>query len=59
MIEASFINLNDNVPFQRVYRTQRGFTIALYKMQGVKFLFALDRENSRIIYPEHVKQFKD
>lgn len=59
MIDASFINTADNVPFRRVYRTRRGFTIALKKMKGIKFLFAMDRESSSIIYPEHVKLNKE
>lgn len=55
-IRALFINKPDNVPFERYYRTQRGFTIGLRNIKHAQFKWAIDEDNVRILYPEDVRR---
>lgn len=56
-IRASFINRPDNVPFNRYYKTRKGFHAALSRMKNYSFLNAIDDESFTIISPKDVRRF--
>ena len=49
MIHAQYINIEDNVPFVRVYRSLKGMRASFFRMKGVRFDHAVDLINFKII----------
>lgn len=49
MIHAQMININDNVPFLRVYKTKAKFISAFKRMKGAKLDHAIDYNTMEII----------
>ncbi len=52
---ATFLNLNDNVPFDRVYRTKERFISAYKRMKNAEFKGGIDFNNISIIKPDDIK----
>ena len=42
MIHANYINIADNVPFMRVYRSIKAMRASYRRMKGVRFDHAVD-----------------
>lgn len=51
-IHAHYINLKDNVPFQRVYKNEKIFRSAYARMKDSVLQGAIDFNTLRVIKPE-------
>lgn len=49
MIEATFINLNDNVRYNRVYKSRGRFISAVKRLKGAIFENAVDHQKLELI----------
>lgn len=49
MLHAHFVNLPDNVPFVRVYKTEKQLVSAYKRMKSAIFKDAIDFKNYRVI----------
>ena len=59
MISALFLNRADNVPFERVYKTRRGFATGVKNMKHAHFKWAIDYDAAKIIYPEQLRECRN
>lgn len=59
MVHANFINLPDNVPFVRVYKTEKQLASAFKRMKNAMFKDAVDFKNYRIIKLDDLHRMMD
>lgn len=57
-VHAQYINLEDNVPFQRVYKNRRLFLSSYARMKDARLDHAIDYKNCMVVRDNNLEEYR-